>query len=87
MADEQDGFWGVVEIMGHQRYAGYVSEQTLGGAALIRVDVPEVSGRAAFSKLLRPRRGASRRVSCRVRCRRRTSRLRMRSTKVRTNDH
>lgn len=34
--------WAIVELMGHQRVAGRISQQTFGGAALIRVDVPEV---------------------------------------------
>ncbi len=32
--------WAIVEIMGHQTYSGFVSEQVIGGAALVRVDVP-----------------------------------------------
>lgn len=34
--------WGVLELFGHQRIAGRISEQVFGGANLIRVDVPEV---------------------------------------------
>lgn len=44
--------WAVVEVMGHSRYAGYVTEQAIGGASLIRVDVPAVKGAPAFTKLL-----------------------------------
>ena len=32
--------WCVVEIMGHQTYCGLVTEQTIGGQAFVRVDVP-----------------------------------------------
>ena len=32
--------WAIVEIMGHQTYAGMVSEQVIGGASFVRVDVP-----------------------------------------------
>lgn len=33
--------WAIVELMGHQQIAGRVTEQSIGGAAFIRVDVPE----------------------------------------------
>jgi hypothetical protein len=32
--------WGLVELMGHQRTAGRISEEQVGGANLLRVDVP-----------------------------------------------
>ena len=34
--------WAIVEMFGHQRIAGAIREQAFGGAALVRVDVPEV---------------------------------------------
>jgi hypothetical protein len=39
MADKFEQ-WGVVEIMGHQRAAGRMSEEVVAGANLLRVDVP-----------------------------------------------
>lgn len=33
--------WAIVEVMGHKKFAGHVTEQAFGSAALIRVDVPE----------------------------------------------
>lgn len=42
--------WCIVEIMGHQTYAGLVTEQVLGSASFVRVDVPESEGIPAFSK-------------------------------------
>ena len=33
--------WGIVEVMGHKQYAGHISEQAIGSASLVRVDVPE----------------------------------------------
>jgi hypothetical protein len=34
--------WAIVELFGHQRIAGVITEQQLGGASFVRVDVPEV---------------------------------------------
>ncbi|HEY7184334.1 MAG TPA: hypothetical protein VIC84_23060 [Blastocatellia bacterium] len=36
--------WCLVELFGHQRIAGFVSEATIGGGAFIRVDVPNPHG-------------------------------------------
>ncbi len=33
--------WGIVELMGHQRTAGRLSEETIAGANLLRVDFPD----------------------------------------------
>lgn len=51
MAFEQ---WCIVEIMGHQRIAGRVTEEVIGGQGFIRVDVPQTSGQAAFTKYYGP---------------------------------
>jgi len=48
--------WALVEVMGHSRLAGKVTEQSIGGANFVRVDVPEVEARGvkipAFTQLL-----------------------------------
>lgn len=43
MEQEQAKFtgWAIVEMMGHQREAGYVTTESYGQAVLFRVDVPE----------------------------------------------
>ena len=53
MSDTAEKFesWAVLEIMGHSRFAGLVTEQTMGGCAFVRIDVPAVNGRLAFTKL------------------------------------
>lgn len=44
--------WAILEIMGHQRFAGHISSQTVGGQSFVRLDVPEVDEHTpAFSKL------------------------------------
>lgn len=49
MADKFEQFC-ILEIMGHQTYAGLVTEQAIGGASFVRIDVPECDGLPAFSK-------------------------------------
>lgn len=41
---EQFEGWAILELMGHRKLAGYVSEQTVGGAAFLRIDVPGAGG-------------------------------------------
>lgn len=57
MSDEKPEIgYAIVEIMGHRQFAGYVTEQALGGASFVRVDVPSVQADGeelpAFTKLL-----------------------------------
>jgi hypothetical protein len=40
-AKEKFEYWGVLELMGHQRAAGRLSEQQVAGANLLRVDIPQ----------------------------------------------
>ena len=51
---EQEAFktWAIVEVMGHNEYAGFVSSESIAGAAMLRVDVPDTSTRPAFTKYL-----------------------------------
>ena len=41
----------IIELMGHNVIAGYCSEQVVAGVAMLRVDVPAVGDRPAFTKL------------------------------------
>lgn len=42
MQQQEKGFeqWAIVDLFGHQRIAGKVTEQTIGGCSFVRVDVP-----------------------------------------------
>ncbi|WP_321968880.1 hypothetical protein [Paraburkholderia tropica] len=42
MSDQKFEQWALIELFGHQRIAGRVSELTIGGASLVRVDVPAI---------------------------------------------
>lgn len=42
--------WAIVELMGHQQIAGRVTEESIGGSAFIRVDVPEQPARKAVQQ-------------------------------------
>lgn len=33
--------WAIVELFGHARIAGLLTEQTIGGCSFVRIDVPE----------------------------------------------
>lgn len=46
--------WAVVELMGHQKTAGLVSEQTIAGHGLIRVDVPDEKGEFIATRFYSP---------------------------------
>lgn len=46
--------WAILEIMGHQRYAGRVSEETIAGAAFLRIDIPARGDQPQFTKLFSP---------------------------------
>lgn len=52
MAETEFKTWAIVEVMGHVEYAGFISAETIAGSAMLRVDVPAVDGREAFTKYL-----------------------------------
>jgi hypothetical protein len=46
--------WALVELFGHQRIAGKVTESEIGGGKFLRVDVPAVGDRQALTKYYGP---------------------------------
>jgi len=42
LPEEQLSTWAILELFGHKRLAGFVTQQSIGAAALIRIDVPDV---------------------------------------------
>lgn len=48
--DEKFKEWCIVELFGHTKIAGVTTEANIGGCQFIRVDVPEIPERKAFTK-------------------------------------
>lgn len=40
--EEKIEFWAIVEVLGRKVFAGHISEQTIAGSAMLRVDIPDV---------------------------------------------
>src|SRR5215216_2066499 len=51
MADTENGIdgWAILELMGHRRLGGRVSEATIAGGAFIRIDVPHPNEAGIFT--------------------------------------
>ncbi len=49
-AEQKFECFAIVELMGRNVIAGYVSEQVIAGAALLRVDVPATERQPAYTK-------------------------------------
>lgn len=56
MSAEKSTFneWALVELFGHQKIVGKVSEATLAGGAFLRVDVPALGSEGAFTRFYSP---------------------------------
>jgi hypothetical protein len=46
--------WAIIDLFGHQRIAGKISEQQVGGSSFVRVDVPAIGEQKPFTKLFGP---------------------------------
>ncbi len=56
MSDSEQKLEGfaIVEVMGHGKFAGRISEHKLGPVVMIRIDVPPVNGLPEFTKFIAP---------------------------------
>ncbi len=56
MSEKPEKFdeWCLVELFGHQRIVGKVTEAVMAGGAFLRVDVPAFNGSAAFTRFYGP---------------------------------
>ncbi len=50
--EEQFKTWALIELFGHTRIAGLISEQTIAGGAMLRIDVPETKNNPAFTRIV-----------------------------------
>ena len=48
----QIDFFAIIELMGHQKIAGKVTEQAIAGTNMLRVDVPEIGNQPAFTRYI-----------------------------------
>lgn len=46
--------WAIVELFGHTKIAGEISEQTMYGGTFCRIDVPGADGEAGFTRFYGP---------------------------------
>jgi len=46
--------WGLLELFGHQRLAGRMTEQSIAGTGFVRIDVPAVDGIAEYTRFFGP---------------------------------
>lgn len=46
--------WCIVELMGHRRLGGYVTEATIAGEGFLRVEVPGPAGEPIATQFFRP---------------------------------
>ena len=51
MGEEKQEQWAIVDLFGHQRLAGLISEHELGGSSFVRLDVPECGDTPGFTRL------------------------------------
>lgn len=42
--------WAILELMGHNVIAGYVTEAVIGGTAMLRIDVPATENQQPYTK-------------------------------------
>lgn len=46
--------WAVVDLMGHSKTAGLISEQSIAGKGMIRIDIPDKSGEIRVTRFYSP---------------------------------
>jgi hypothetical protein len=52
--NEKIELYALVELFGHQKIAGTITEHSFGPSTFIRIDVPETENQPAFTRLVNP---------------------------------
>lgn len=52
--EEKIELFAIVELFGHTRISGKVTDQSIGGSTFVRVDVPDTSVQPKFTRFLNP---------------------------------
>ena len=51
---EKKEFWAILDLFGHSKIAGFLTEDQIGGSSMIRIDVPSVDGMVGYTKWFGP---------------------------------
>lgn len=51
MDENKTEVWAIVDLFGHTRVAGRISDHVIGGETFIRIDIPAIGDQAEFTEL------------------------------------
>ena len=54
MSDTPFETWAILELMGHRRLAGWLTEQEIGGSGFLRLDIPKTDKAASATQFYAP---------------------------------
>lgn len=54
IAEDKFETWAILELFGHKRLAGLVSEVTIAGGAFMRIEVPDANGQIEYTRFYNP---------------------------------
>lgn len=54
MSEERYAQWSILELLGHRRLAGFVTEQEIAGKGFLRIDIPGNEKKAAMTQFYSP---------------------------------
>lgn len=54
MSDEKFEEWAIIDLFGHQRMAGKISEISIAGVGFTRIDIPGPDGETLYTRIRHP---------------------------------